>query len=59
MKKVLFLTIFILIIFSFCSFAAGNIIDVGLFYGNTVLPSLDLASADGLEAPEMLNLGTS
>ncbi len=59
MKKVFFLSALLLILFAFNGIAAGDIIDVGLYYGDTVLQSVNLASGDGLEAPENTNLGTS
>ena len=52
MKKVLFLSAFLLILFEFNSMAADDIINVGLYYGNSVVQRADLSCDEGLISPD-------
>ncbi len=44
--------------FAFNSFAADDIINVGLYYGSGVLQTVSIASGDGLVSPSFDKLGT-
>lgn len=52
MKKVLFLSAFLLMLFAFNGMASDDIINVGLYYGNSVLQVADLSSDEGLIFPD-------